>query len=161
MIKSRIKKCKDNPYTIIFNDVENIYIVSFKDVNNKLNEVEVTKAVFDVFNESELNDISYMYKEKRYIDNRSFDDSEEFENKIFSRNKNKYAFIEDEIFQKTENERLYNAINKLTGIQKRRIKYHFFDDMSFSEIARLENCDESSIRESISSGIKNIKKILQ
>ena len=31
--------------------------------------------------------------------------------------------------------------------------------MNFSEIARLENCDESSIRESIYSGIEKLKKI--
>ena len=45
--------------------------------------------------------------------------------------------------------------------QKRRIVLHFFEDKSFTEIARLENCDESSVRESIYAGIKKIKKNLK
>ena len=43
MINPKRKKSKDNPYTIIFNNLRNIYIVSFKDGTNKLNEVEVSK----------------------------------------------------------------------------------------------------------------------
>ena len=52
-------------------------------------------------------------------------------------------------------------INKLTDTQKRRIKYYYFDDLNFSEIARIEECDESSVRESIYSGINKLKKYLE
>ena len=49
----------------------------------------------------------------------------------------------------------------ITDTQKRRIKYYYFDDMKFSDIARVEECDESSVRESIYAGIEKLKKILK
>ena len=63
--------------------------------------------------------------------------------------------------EKNCNRPLYKAINKLTETQKRRIKYYYFDDMKFSDIARVEECDESSVRESIYTGIEKLKKFLK
>ena len=64
--------------------------------------------------------------------------------------------IDDYIIRKSKYEELHNAINKLTETQKRRIKYYYFEDLSFSEIARIEECDESSVKESIYGRIKEI-----
>ena len=69
--------------------------------------------------------------------------------------------MEEQLEQKELYTALKESLNCLTKTQKRRIVLHFFEDKSFTEIARLENCDESSVRESIYSGIKKIKKNLK
>ena len=95
MVNPKRRKSTDNPYTIVVNNVRNIYIVSFKDGTNKLNEVEVSKEVFDVFNDFELNDISTMHKDRKHIDFRSYDDSEVIENYLFNNSRKNYKYLED------------------------------------------------------------------
>lgn len=56
---------------------------------------------------------------------------------------------------------LRNAIRDLPCKQRRRIYAHYFLNMTKSEIAQAERVDESSVRESIDSGLCNIKKSLQ
>ena len=84
---------------------------------------------------------------------RELDENKNYENDTES--------IDDFIIRKSTYEELHKAINKLTETQKRRIKYYYFDDMKFSDIARVEECDESSVRESIYAGIEKLKKILK
>lgn len=154
-------KSKDNPYTIYFNNVKNVYFVSFRDGNNKFNEVEVSKEVFDVFNESELSDISQMHKDRKHKDYRSFDDSEFMEDILYSKTKEKYNILEDDIIQQIENEELHNLILQLPNIQKRRIIKYFFQDMTLQEIANSEHCSFQAIDYSIDQAIMNLKKKLK
>lgn len=37
------RKSKDNPYTLGYNDNENIYVVSFIDARNEIQEIEVSE----------------------------------------------------------------------------------------------------------------------
>jgi RNA polymerase sigma-70 factor (ECF subfamily) len=46
-----------------------------------------------------------------------------------------------------------------TFIQQRRFELHYIQGYSFTEIAKMENCDESTIRRSISAVFKKIKNI--
>ena len=57
-------------------------------------------------------------------------------------------------------EQIKNASNILTETQKRRIKLYYFEELNFKQIAFIEKCDESSVRESIYKGIEKIKKYL-
>ena len=136
------RKKKDNPYTILF-----------KNVRNVINKVEVNIDVFNAFDRFELDDISELHKIDKHIDMRELDENKNYENDTES--------IDDFIIRKSTYEELHKAINKLTETQKRRIKYYYFDDMKFSDIARVEECDESSIRESIYAGIEKLKKNLK
>ena len=110
-------------------------------------------SIFNAFDRFELDDISELHKIDKHIDLNEFD-----ENRLY---KCEEESIDDYIIRKSTYEELHNAINKLTDTQKRRIKYYYFDDMKFSEIARVEECDESSVRESIYSGIEKLKKLLK
>ncbi len=134
MVNPKRRKSKDNPYTIVFNNVRNIYIVSFKDGTNKLNEVEVSKEVFDVFNDFELNDISTMHKDRKHIDFRSYDDSEVIENYLFNNSRKNYKYLEDSYIEELEHQELRDAINELPEIQKRRLIKYYFYDKNFEEI---------------------------
>ena len=147
------RKKKDNPYTLLYEAENNKFFILFKDVRNIINKVEVNIDVFNAFDRFELDDISELHKKDKHIDMNEFD-----ENRLY---KNDAESIDDYIIRKSTYEELHRAINKLTDTQKRRIKYYYFDDMKFSDIARVEKCDESSVRESIYTGINKLKKYLK
>ena len=146
------RKKKDNPYTILHDMDKDKFYVLFNS-NGVINKIEVSNDVFSAFDRFELDDISKLHKQDKHIDLRPID-----ENYIYKKDEES---IEEYIIRKNESEELHNAINQLTEIQKRRIKYYYFEDLNFSEIARLEKCNESSIRESIYSGIEKLKNILK
>ena len=56
---------------------------------------EVSKEVFDVFNDFELNDISTMHKDRKHIDFRSYDDSEVIENYLFNNSRKNYKYFKE------------------------------------------------------------------
>lgn len=147
------RKKKDNPYTLLYESDKNKCFVIFKDIRGVLNKIEVSYDVFNAFDRFELDDIPELHKIDKHIDMRPLEDEKFYKNDSES--------IEEYIMRKISYEDLQNAINKLTDTQKRRIKYYYFEDMSFSKIARIEECDESSVRESIYSGINKLKKYLE
>ena len=155
------RKSKDNPYTLDYNDKEHIYTVSFMDNKQVIHNVEVSKKVFEAFDKFELEDISQLHKMDKHIDGRNIDNSDKTDIILFHLGVPSTKPVDEEVEEKLQNEELYKAINLLSDTQKRRIKMYYFEDKSFSEIARIENCDESSVRESIYSGIKKIKKNLK
>lgn len=63
--------------------------------------------------------------------------------------------------RKLRNQELYAAIHSLPEKQARRIYAHFFLDMSKTQIARMEGVSESTVRDSINRGLKNIEKFLK
>lgn len=149
-------KDKYNPYTLEVDEENNIYTVIFKDSNNVLQKVAVERSVYEAFDRFELEDISQIHKYRKYIEH-----SEVYEETLFHRAVITNVSMEEELEQKELYTALKESLNCLTTTQKRRIVLHFFEDKSFSDIARIENCDESSVRESIYAGIKKIKKNLK
>ena len=53
-----------------------------------------------------------------------------------------------------------SALNKCTPIQQRRFVLHYLHEYSFTEIAKIERCDEAAIRRSVSVAMKRVKNIL-
>lgn len=149
-------KDKYNPYTLEVDEVNDIYTVVFKDSNRVEQRVIVNKEVYDAFDKFELEDISQIHKIRKHIEH-----NEVYEETLFHRANISTTSVEKEIEQKMLYEELKLALNILTKTQKRRILLHFFEDKTFTEIALLEHCDESSVRESIYAGIKKIKKNLK
>lgn len=56
---------------------------------------------------------------------------------------------------------LYAAIHHLSEKQAKRIYAHFFQNMSITKIATIENVDESAIRRSLHRGLNKIEKFLK
>ena len=50
------------------------------------------------------------------------------------------------------------AMQLLTETQRRRVNYYYLQNMTYEEIARTENANFVSIRESIQSALKKLKK---
>jgi RNA polymerase sigma-70 factor (ECF subfamily) len=62
---------------------------------------------------------------------------------------------EDTIVLKSDIE---TVLKTCTPTQQKRFNLHYIQNYSFTEIAKMENCDESSVRETIKSVLKKIKK---
>ena len=156
MDKPKRRRYKDNPYSLEFDkDLKRYYII-FKDSNNVIKKVEVTFAIYDVFNYSELHDLSEMNEYDNHIEH--FQLSEE---SIYERTNNKPLSIDDEIIRKTTYEKLIIALNQLSDIQKRRIKKYYFDEMNEQEIADEEGVSQPVIHIALKKGIKKLKEILK
>ena len=90
------RKYKDNPYTLKYIKEKNIYIVSFKDVKGRLQDVEVSKEIYKAFDRFELDDLSELNEYDNHIEH-----SEIFENNLESRAKDKPISLENEIIEKS------------------------------------------------------------
>lgn len=66
--------------------------------------------------------------------------------------------VEEMMIKMSEHEKIRNALNRLPEVQRRRCVLYFYYGMSEPEIARLEGVSRSSIRDSLSAAIKNLKK---
>ena len=150
------RKHKDNPYVIDYVQEFDIYIVSFKDINGKLHKVEVSKEVYNAFNQFELDDLSELNEFDNHIEH-----SEIFENNLNSRAKEKPLSLEDEVINKLTLEELKLAINKLSDTKKKRIKMYYFDEMTLEQIAKREHTSHQAISKSLHEALAEIKKIIK
>ncbi len=150
------KKSKDNPYTLIFDDILNKYFVSFKDISKKEQIIEISEDVFEALNKFELEDISQMHKFDKHIEH-----SELYEETIYKRAINSVLSVEDIVEKKVTIAELKDAINTLSEKEKKRIKMYYFDDLTLEQISKIEKCSFQAIAKSIKCSIKKIKKLLK
>ena len=68
---------------------------------------------------------------------------------------------EDEYITDFENEFLNKAIDSLPEAQKRRLILHYFCNLNFTQIAKLEKCRKTSIKENVDLAIRNLKKFFE
>ena len=146
-------KSKDNPYTLGYDESKNIYIVEFKD-NKQINQrVEINKEIYEAFNAFELEDISQIHKFRKHIEH-----SEVYDYTLYKRaikqEKNVFDIVENNI----TNEILKQAINELPEIQKRRLKKYYFQDKTFEQIAKEENCTKRAVKFTIDIALEKISK---
>ena len=125
------KKDKHNPYTLMI--VEGRYYLSFKDARGVMQNIEIDKVLYELFNRFELEDISYLNRVSRHIEH-------------------------SELTEASLNDR---AISKLPETQRRRLLLHFFGEMTYEQIAKLEGCKYQAIQSSIYAAIKTLKKYLK
>lgn len=111
------KKSKDNPYTLIFDDILNKYFVSFKDISKKEQIIEISEDVFEALNKFELEDISQMHKFDKHIEH-----SELYEETIYKRAINSVLSVEDIVEKKVTIAELKDAINTLSEKEKKELK---------------------------------------
>ncbi len=147
-------KDKYNPYTIEIKEEK--YYVSFKDSNNVLQEISITKEVYDAFDKFELEDISQIHKIRKHIEH-----NEVYEETLYQRSAIDSISVEDEVSTKIINEELKKAINSLDEIQKRRIIKYYFYDKTYEEIAKEEGISTKNVWKSINIALDKIKKNLK
>ena len=153
MDRPKRRRYKDNPYTLIYIEEKNTYMVSFKDVRGNLQQIEVSEEIYKTFDKFELQDIKELNEYDRHIEH-----SEIFENNINARAKDKPTSLEDEVINKTLIDEIKREINNLPAIQRERIKKYFFENKTYEEIARDEGVNKTSIMRAINNGLEKISK---
>ena len=88
------RKHKDNPYTLFFDDNNQIYFIIFKDVKGIINKVSVSFDVYSAFNLFELQDLSELNEYDNHIEH-----SEVYEESLYRRSIKKDESIDDQIIR--------------------------------------------------------------
>ena len=146
------KKDKHNPYTLMI--VEGRYYLSFKDGRGVMQNIEIEKVLYDLFNRFELEDISYLNRVSRHIEH-----SELTERSLNDRTFYKEESLEETVSRSMEYEQLHKAISKLPETQKRRLLLYFFGELTYEQIAGFEGCTKRAVKFSIDLAIEKLKKI--
>ena len=152
------RKTKDNPYTLrsigIDSDHPKFY-VSFRDGAGVVRTEEISKELFELFNQFELDDLAQLNEADRH-----YEQSELTNEALHLRAVVPQMTAEDMIFQMLDNQNLHKAIANLPDIQRRRVQMYYFDSLTFDEIAACEGCKYQQIQKSIERAKKKIKKFL-
>ena len=147
------RKFKDNPYELEIDN--NAYLIKFVDGNRKLHIIEVSPEVFKVFDDSELNDIIQLNEYDRHIEHADI-----CENTLYKRSVIQDKLLEDIVEESIIFEELKEAINKLSDVQRRRIKLYYFENKTLEEIAKIEHTSHQAISKNIKLALKELKKYL-
>ncbi len=157
MVKIPVRnKSKDNPYTLGYDEEKNVYTVEFSDNKNIVHKVEITDKIYGAFDKFELEDVSQIHKYSKYMEH-----SEIFEDTLNKRAMDKQLSVEEIVEHKMDIDDLKLAIDKLTDVQKRRLKMYYFEDMPLKDIAEKEGCSIKNVHKSIEQAKENIKKSLK
>lgn len=145
------RKDKYNPYTI--KEQSGCYFLSFQDGQSVPHELEIQKALYDLFNAFELRDLSYLNQVDRHIEQ-----SELTEAALYQR-----AFLAPDSTEETaldsiENELLHRVIDKLPETQRRRLLLYYFGELTYEQIAMMEGCTFQAVAKSVNTAEKTIKK---
>ena len=155
MDEKRPKRRKDkyNHYTLT--EKEDKYFLSFKDGQGVLQELQITKELFEVLNRFELDDLSILNEWDRHIEH-----FEQTERSLNRRASYKAESVEETVLRNMEYERLHRAISELPETQRRRLTLYYFQGLTYEQIAEMEGCTIMPVKRSIDSALKKIKLFL-
>lgn len=143
---------KDNPYRI-WKDENNVSYVEFTDCEGKTQTIVGDDELFNMLNEFELEDLSYLNIVDRHIE-QSVLSEEQLKHRAFDMDNRFEKLIE----KQEQYELLYKAVSELPEVQKTRITLYYFEDMTYEEIAELQNCTKMAVKFSVDIALEKIKK---
>lgn len=154
-IHPKRRKDKFNPYKIYRTEDGKCHL-SFRDERGVSHHLELDETLYALFDRFELDDISYFN-----VVDRHYEHSELTEISLNNRAFQKEESLEEQVLKRLEEERLHRAISQLPEIQRRRIILYYFEDLTYEQIAGLEGCTITPVKNSIDKALNNLKKILE
>lgn len=156
MEKNRPKRRrdKDNPYTIHMDGTN--YYLEIMGMDKAVHKISITQELYDLFNQFELEDISYLNRVDRHMEH-----SKILEDTLNQRSEFQVKTVEDIVLSKIQAEQLHKAISKLPEIQKRRVYLYYFCGLTYKQIAALEGCEFQVVARSIKRALENLRKKFQ
>ena len=152
------RKDRDNPYEIFTTGIDTAYphfYLSFQDSSGARRCMEIDKALFDVFDRFELDDVSFMNEVDRH-----YEQSEQTDQSLNRRTTQPQESVEETVFQRIEVDRLHQAIAQLPEKQRRRLVLYYFGEFTYEQIAEMEGCKYQTVQDAIYAALKNLKKFL-
>ncbi len=154
-IRPKRRKFKDNPYVLESVKEKGLFYIIFK--NNKgVNRINVTEEIFNIFDESERYENSKLKEYSVHIEH-----SEQSESSLSTKGLLISKSIEELTIENIIIKELWNTINKLPTIQRKRLIKYYFYDKTLKEISLLENCSINAIKHSIDRALNKIYKELK
>ena len=121
-----------------------------------MQEFEISKELNEVFNDFELEDLSYLNIVDRHLER-----SEVWEITLNARAIYQPKTVEDIVFYNLQVQHLHRAIKHLPKKQRHRLLLYFFEGMTYEEIAKVDGCSKVAVKYVIDKAIQNLKKILK
>lgn len=149
------RKDKYNPYTIGTTE-DGRHWLTFSDGQGERQHFEISSAVFALFDSFELDDLSYLNEMDRH-----YEQSELTEASMYDRAVHRPATVEELAIQSMEYARLHRAITKLPEIQKRRLILHYFQGLTYEQIAEMEGCTKRAVKFSVDIAVEKLKKFFK
>lgn len=152
------RRSKDNPYEIYSvgaHTDQPHYYIAFTDSTGVRQELEIDKALFDVLDRFELDDLSFLNE----VDNH-YERSELTEASLNARAFELPETVEETVMQHDENERLHRAIVMIPEKQRNRLILYYFRGLTYARIAELEGCTIMPVKRAIEAATDNLKIIL-
>lgn len=156
--RPRRRKDKDNPYEIFERRSETgqiLYFLSFKDGEQNKCCVEISRALFDEFNGFELKDLAYLNEKDRHLERSELTDESVNRRAVQSREP-----LEELVFRQIEIDALRKALAQLPRKQYQRLALYYFEEFTYEQIAEMEGCSFQAVAKTVSTAIKNLKKIM-
>ena len=127
-----------------------MYLVKILNADHRPVDVEVSLEIYRVYEESRKQEERQRYERRKHIEGKSFDDCLMFD-------------LATEPLEETA-ERLETlleigqVLEKLPPLQRWRFILHFFYGYSYSEIAKMQDCNKSAVMRSVQSALKKVRK---
>ncbi len=158
MKRPKRKRKIDNPYFLEWNESEDNYNIIFNDSKGFLKRVCVSENVFNAMDRFELDDVSELNEFSRHIEHLNIIENDFV---LYKRTLVKEKLISDIVEQSIDFEKLWDAINRLSNIQKRRIIKYYFEDKNEYEIAKEEGVSQQSVHIGLKKSLSKLKEILK
>ena len=156
MDEKRPKRRKDkyNPYTLTEKDGKQF--LSFRDGEVVVQELQITRELFEVIDSFELDDLSILNEWDRH-----YEHSELTEISLYNRAATPPESVEEAVFRDLQYEALHRAIKQLPETQRRRLVLHYFVGLTYAQIAEKEGCTFQAVGKSIAAAEKRLKKFIE
>lgn len=146
------RKDKDNPYTIysIGRETDHPkYFARFTDGEGIDHCQEISKELFDLMNEFELDDLSHLNEVDRHYGMESITDTIDPNTP------------EDSFMEELGKEYTQACLSELPEIQQRRIRLYFFERHTYQQIADMEGCTKRAVKFTIDRAVEVLRKKLK
>jgi DNA-directed RNA polymerase specialized sigma24 family protein len=127
--------------------------IEIKDSNGKMVSVEVSEEVYAVLQEENKQQERQRNEKRRHFDTRELSDYIIHQKRVAEN-------LEDYCVNREQLKEIQRIVSTCTKTQQRRFYLNRICGYSYTEIAQMEKCHMTSVKESIVVVLKKIKKIL-
>ena len=126
-----------------------MYLVKILSADHRPIDVEVSLEIYRVYEESRKQEERQRYERRKHIEGKSFDNCLLFD-------------LATEPLEETAErletlQEIGRALEQLPPLQRWRFILHFFYGYSYSEIAKMQDCNKSAVMRSVHSALKKIR----
>lgn len=127
-----------------------VYIVTVPDADRKMQPVEVSFEIYQVFAESNRMEQRQRYERRKHLDSRPLECC------LYGKSVSETL---EETFERMElAEKVWAGLSRLSPKQRQRLILHFWSGYSYAEIAAMENCNKATVMRSVKTGLKKFQK---